>query len=158
MSTHQYVSFTTDFFQTPWLGKLPLSSKDPPVCYDVSKYVPPNATEILIYIFVTVREAKGPLRRSVYDVYTQDMAGRHYSQLMNMVFTKDDDFVMNSANLWLPLHEQKFYIRLPGEWTIPEPRLPQSQKTYKNLAEAMKAFTTGTDDIFTDVFLLGYRN
>ena len=68
MSTHQYVSFTTDFYKTPWLGKLPLSVKEGTKTYDVSKYVPANATEILVYLFVTVCDSKGPtVKRSVYD-------------------------------------------------------------------------------------------
>ena len=160
MATHQYVSFTTDFFKTPSLGYLPLNPLPEPTCYDVSKYVPENATEILIYLFITVRNnPEGTTRRSVYEVFTEDCAGRRYSQLMNVVFTKDNDFVMTSANLWLPLHGRKFYIRLPGEWTVPPPNaIKESTKTHSNLAEAMKEFTQGSEDIFNEVFLLGYRN
>lgn len=160
MSTHQYVSFTTDFCKTPSLGCLPLNPSTDPTVYDVSNFVPENATEILIYLFITVRNnPEGVTRRSVYEVYTEDCAGRRYSQLMNVVFTKDNDFVMNSANLWLPLHGRKLFIRLPSEWAVPPPNpIKESGKTHSNLAEAMKDFTQESQDIFNEVFLLGYRN
>ena len=117
-----YVSFTTNFSEIPWLGGLPLSVEEGIKNYDVSQYIPIDATEILIYIFVTVRNNPGTLRRFVYVVFTEDQQQTRYSQFMNTVFTKNNDFVMNSANIWLPIYsEQKFHIYLPAEWPISPP-------------------------------------
>ena len=161
-SSGSYVSLTTNLYQTPWLGHLPLSTAEGLTTYDVSDYVPDSAIAIVVYIFLTVQNAAGTPRRAAYEVFTEDHEGNHYSQLMNAVFTKHD-VAINSENFFLPLHEKEFSIHLPFEEPLAEAmdeemeQVRKRRKRYANLAEAMQAFTASDEDqVFGDVFLLGY--
>lgn len=150
-----YTSFTTKFDEIPYLGCLPTKIGEV-VTYNVSKYVPADAKEILIYLFVTVQDSPGSqTKRSVYEIFTRDASEMKYSQLMNTVFTQND-FVMNSANLWLPIfNERKLSITLPQEWSVDTGIVVKH--SFKTFTEAMKAYVRGDEKIFADVFLLGYR-
>lgn len=149
---------------TPWLGSLPLSPQEGVKTYDVSQHVPDTATEILIYAFATVGGSLGKETRAVYEFYTEDADNNHYSQLLNMAFI-NNDFVLNSANLWFPIYNQReLNIHLPAEWTIEtqESSALQAFRTQRakggpNLSEALKAYISGEEKIFADIFLLGYR-
>ena len=159
--TTDYFSYTTNFFEIPHLGKLPLSSKEGRVSYDLSRYIPPSATEVLVYLFITARNVAGKLpKRGFYEIFTSSSRGQHYSQFMNVVFPTENDFVVNSANLWFPVNEDKrLFVQLPFEQDIASAAMSAlaSEQSYNNLAEAMEAFTLGEGDIFHDVYLLGFR-
>lgn len=148
-----------DYDKAPFLGELPLRKNSAPVEYDVSSYVTPGTTQILIYAFITVKSADRVKKRAVYQIYTEDDSNVKYSQLMNTAFP-ENDFVMNSANLWLPVFgKKKFTIRIPDSWsTLDVSSEGRKDKQYKNLDEAMRDYVTGDDSIYTGVFLLGYRH
>ena len=157
-----YTTLTTDFNRVPWLGALPLSVEEGLRTYDLKKLVPENTTEVLIYAFATVTnspESGGQVTRSAYEFFTEDSKGNHYSQLLNIAFTNND--VVCSANMWLPICEyRELKARLPLEWTgqgrVAQAHRPRREKDFSNLAEAMKAYTSGQERV-AEVFLLGYR-
>ena len=133
-----------DYDEAPFLGELP-NYKHGFLACDVSRYVPRDAKEILIYAFITVKTSDRKMERAVYQIYTEDDRGKRYSQLMNTAFPRDD-FVMNSANLWLPVFGRKeFYIRIPDSWTTSskekEIKLSEGRR-FANLDEAMRDLTT----------------
>lgn len=162
-----YISLVTDQFEsTPWLGTLPLVL-DEVKTYDLTKYLPSGKkiSEVLIYAFFSSlpRKTEGPIVRSVYELYTTtDLLGApRYSQLMNATFNQLDT-IINSANLWIPYTDGLLRARLPQAWStgpLPQADAAQlKQHAFKNLDEAMKAFTENNDQtIFCDLFLLGYR-
>ncbi len=124
---------------------------------DVSQYVPSSAKEILVYVFLTSKHADRRKPRAVYEIYTEDNSGRKYPQLMNAAFP-ENDFVMNSANLWLPLFNKiEFGIRIPDTWATASFESAESPRNFMNLEEAMKQYVTSAEEIFTGIFLLGYK-
>lgn len=155
-----YVSLTNDFTQTPWLGELPLY-KGERETYKLDQHVPPGTKEVLVYIYVTVREtSRSEDKRAVYEIYSEDAGGCKYSQFMNVVFTTSKDFVMNSANMWLPVFDKKeITISIPDAWSAEEDggKAVRSQRRFRNLDEAMRSYAADDDTIFTGVNLLGYR-
>lgn len=150
--------------EAPFLGELPLKVKEE-VEYALTDIPSLPAgkkiNEVLVYIYITVKSATRTKTRAVYQIYSEN-TGLEYSQLMNTAFP-EDDFVMNSANLWLPTfgkkkEDIKFKIRIPDGWcTNDTPISEPNSKKYKNLHDAMKDYVKGTDSIYTGVFLLGYR-
>ena len=163
-----YESLVTDNFDsTPWLGTLPLDL-DKVETYDLTKHLPSGKkiSEVLIYAFFSSlpSKTKGSIIRSVYELYTTttDLPGApRYSQLMNATFNQPDT-IINSANLWIPYTDGLLRARLPRQWStgpLPQADVAQlKQHAFKNLDEAMKAFTENNDEtIFCDLFLLGYR-
>ena len=166
-----YHTLTTDFNHVPMLGTLPQSVDEGLKTYDLSKLVPDNTTEILVYAFITVTgspDSCGKLTRSAYEFFTEDSNGEHYSQVMNVAFTPSESSA-TSANMWFPIFQKReFNARLPQEWSAQLSRglqdrgIAQAQRSWKekehaNLREAMKAYTSGQQGVFADVFLLGYR-
>ena len=147
-----------DYKDAPFLGELPLRKGGKVEC-DVSSFVPRGTKEILIYAFITVKSADRKKNRAVYQIYTEDDRGTRYTQLMNTAFPADD-FVMNSANLWLPVFGKKeFHVSIPDSWITPtiEEDLPYRPRRFRNLDQVMKEYVTGNEDIYTGLFLLGYR-
>ena len=150
-----YVPF--DYDNAKYLMSLPLVKGK--LCEaDVSEYVPSTAKDILVYLFLTFKTADRTHKRAVYEIYTQDNSGTKYTQLMNAAFP-ENDFVMNSANLWLPLVGDKkvVYIRIPDTWTSNSSLGKENVRSYKCLNDAMKSYAQGGEDIFTGVFLMGYK-
>ena len=145
-----------DFNTAPYLGELP-EIKSGAEVFDVSKYVAADAKEILVYVFIsTSGGVSSRERRGVYEIFTEDK-GKRYSQLMNFVVAKND-FVTNSANLWLPVLDKKeFKIVLPASWSLSGGSTVKPKKQYRNLNEAMSDFAKGDGSNYTGVFLMGYR-
>lgn len=164
MAYHSLV--TEDFCDTPYLGTLPLDVNKVKT-YNLKQFLPPGQkiSEVLIYGFFSSlpRKTKGPIVRSVYELYTTTVVegASRYSQFMNATFNQPDT-VINSINLWLPYTDGLLRARLPATWSsgpIPQADVDRlKQHAFKNLDEAMKAFAEDNDDtIFCDLFLLGYR-
>lgn len=159
-----YISLSTDFAEIPWLGTLPLSPIDAVKTYDVSQYVPSDTTEILIYAFATVGDAMGKGRRVVYEFYTEDPDNVHYSQLMNMAFI-ENEYVLNSANMWFPIYDHRqLNVNIPGEWPlqVQESSALQAFRTRRakggpKLSDVLKDYHSGGNDMYADIYLLGYR-
>lgn len=150
-----------DYEKAPFLGPLPLE-KNGYSEYDLSRYVPTDTKEVLVYFYVTVREATRSYdKRAVYQIYTEDSEGNKYSQYMNVVFPTTKDFVMNSANLWLPVFDKlELKVKIPDSWSAEEEVEERSRpfrRPYSNLQEAMQDFVNGKETIFTGVILSGYR-
>lgn len=167
-----YTSLVTkEFYDTPWLGTLPVVL-DVPKHYDLKKYIPasdlPKVSEVLVYVFFTgvphpVPEG-APIVRAVYELYTGGdnvlPPPPRYSQLMNAIFNQRDT-VINSANLWFPYtSDGTLKARIPAAWLsekIPDDAVASEKHSFKNLDEAMKAYASAKSPYFLDLFLLGYR-
>ena len=149
-----YVPF--DYDNAKFLMTLPLR-KNQLSKADVSEYVPSTAKEILVYLYITSKTADRIHKRAVYEIYTED-SGTKYTQLMNAAFP-ENDYVMNSANLWLPLVGDKkvVHVNIPGAWSTAECLGQEKVRSYKSLNDAMKSYTEGKEDIYTGVFLMGYK-
>lgn len=152
-----YTSFSLD--TAPYLGPLPLHEHELAE-YDLSPFIAAGATEILVYAFITVKSAEREKPRAVYDIYTTDDSGNRYSQFMNVAFP-EDDFVVNSANLYLPIISSKqLHIEIPSAWSANYDNISKKVQahSYKNLNEAMQDYMNGDEAIYSGVFLLGYYN
>ena len=120
--------------------------------------VPADATEVLIYFFISVRDSNlHGVQRAFYEMITCD-GSVEYAKYMNAIFTKHD-YVMNSENMWLPLGTKKeLKVKLS---TVPWP--PECKKsnrrTHKSLEEAKKDYVECKDDdpIFAEFFIIGYQ-
>ena len=144
---------------TPFVGKLPLNN-DPKeyvvaeilVHHDVSPY---DVNEILVYVFFTgLGGSAGPANRAFYEIYTES-ATAQYKLFFNAVFNQPDT-VINSANLWIPFAGYGYlYAHKIGqqEFDVEE----QHSVTHKSLHEAMNAYVQGEENVFRDIYLIGYR-
>ena len=120
--------------------------------------LPSDTSEVLLYLFVTSKTAVNPWR-GYYEIFTKDAAGTEYKQYLNVAFMKDD-FTLNSANIWLPIfNERKFYVRIPNKYDPPalltrkshEPKLKFD--TIEDILPALK----NPSAMVSYSFLTGYR-
>lgn len=144
---------------TPFVGKLPLNN-DPKeyniaeilLHHDVSPY---DVNEILVYVFFTgLGGGAGPANRAFYEIYTES-ASAQYKLFFNAVFNQPDT-VINSANLWIPYAGLGYlYAHKIGqqEYDVED----QQSLTHKSLHEAMNAYVQGKENVFRDIYLIGYR-
>ena len=154
---------------TPFVGQLPIT--EIPQSYDIAAILeseginPDTVNEILIYVYLTgLGSEPDTTRRAYYELYTETPSGIQYKQFMNAVFDQPDTVII-SANLWIPycnlaapgfLYAHMIsanYYRLSHLFAASK----QKSLEYKNLAEAMHAYLVGTQTVFREIFLIGYR-
>ena len=140
--------------------------------YDLSKYppsedpnaphgtlIPPEAKEVLIYFFVSVRDStmSSATQRGFYEFTTYDEAAS-YTQYMNVIFTKND-YVMNSENIWLPIGEVKALNVKLNTFVWPTAlQLKKPAATYTTLKEFKEHIASDVkNDIYAEFFVIGYR-
>ena len=118
-----------------------------------------------MYVFFTgLGKGEGPARRAFYEIYTESSTGVQYKQFLNAVFNQPDT-VINSANLFIPYCSLAAPGYLFAHKISANDRLSRIQfaaaerrsMEYKNLHEAMRAYIQGTETVFRDIFLIGYR-
>ena len=91
----------------PWfpvevdLGELPAFDQEQKV-YKLE--VPADATEVLIYTFIT-SIGEGNFQRAYYQIITSD-GNKEFKQYMNVAIGQGVNIV-NSANLWVPMPANK---------------------------------------------------
>ena len=135
-----------------YLSGLPISVDAGPSEYIVD--VPDGTTEILVYLFVIGKTQEDPWR-GYYRVYTEDEDGNQYSQYMNVAFA-EDDYTLNSDNMWLPLYsEKKFYIEIPD--TFPLEVTVQEMMTFRFIKDTVEAMQNPSSTFESGVFLIGYN-
>ena len=116
--------------------------------------VPDGTTEILVYLFVIGKTQEDPWR-GYYRVYTEDEDGNQYSQYMNVAFA-EDDYTLNSDNMWLPLYsEKKFYIEIPAFFDLEV--TVQEKMTFHSIKDTVEAMQNPGSTFESGVFLTGYR-
>ena len=134
--------------------------------YDLSKYpnasqrtlVPPEAKEVLIYFYVSVRDSKmsSATQRGFYEFTTYDGA-KSYTQYMNVIFTKND-YVMNSENIWLPVGEAKTLNVKLNTYAWSTANQLKKPVTHTNLKEFKEHIARGeSNDLYAEFFVIGYR-
>jgi hypothetical protein len=138
---------------------------DESITYSFDGIVPDGAKEVLVYLFFSTRDSTLPdTARSYYEIYTKNndiFDAPKYKQYMNVIFTKND-YVMNSANLWLPLFpDKKLTVHLHPDMRWPEGYNTKGAKRiqHKNLKEAMDDLANCKDpkQIFAEMFVIGYK-
>ena len=139
-----------------FLTELPSSVTTTELEVPLPDTLPDNTTEVLLYLFVTAKTASEGWR-SYYEVYTKDANGVPYKKYMNVAMATDD-FTLNSANLWLPIfNEKKFYITIPDDWPMPTLATTRSAKiVIKTIKDSIKALRNPTAMV-SGSFLSGYR-
>lgn len=134
--------------------------------YDLSKYpdepsvtlVPPEAKEVLLYFFVSIRDNKmaSGVQRGFYEFITKD-GETEYTQYMNVIFTKDD-YVMNSENIWAPIGAVKQLTVKLNAYPWPTAKDVKKTTTHKSLKEFKENIAKGEiKDIYAEFFVIGYR-
>lgn len=152
---------------TPLVGKLPVIEQER--SYDIKQLLEDqgiqaeDVSEFLVYVFFTGLGGGNKASRAFYEIYTESPEGEKYSQFMNAVFDQPDT-VINSANLWIPydnvadpgkLHARK--IDMNYKHKLADIQVVMKSAEYNNLDEAMTAYVEGTDTVFRDIYLIGYR-
>ena len=134
--------------------------------YDLSKYpnepsvtlVPPEAKEVLLYFFVSIRDNKmaSGVQRGFYEFITKD-GETEYTQYMNVIFTKDD-YVMNSENIWVPIGAVKELTVKLTTFSWSTAQYLKKTTTHKSLKEFKENIAKGEiNDIYAEFFVIGYR-
>ena len=149
----------TPLYDTPFVGKLPLNND--PEEYDIAEILvqhgvsPYNVKEILVYVFFTgLGGGAGPTNRAFYEIYTES-ATAQYKLFFNAVFNQPDT-VINSANLWIPYAGLGYlYAHKIGQQEFDAEE--QQSVTHNSLHEAINAYVQGKENVFRDIYLIGYR-
>ena len=129
------------------LGELPETPE--PMFYPVLK-VPANATEILVYAFVTSKETSpSPPQRAFYIISTSS-GGKKYEAYLNTLF---DATSANSENIWLPMTDGK----IQAELFIQKDK---GCKKHKKIPQGtpLKECMAMDDDVVSGIFVIGYRS
>ena len=122
------------------------------ISYSIIESLPVNATEILVYAFVTSKVPGPSPQRAYYTIYTTAKDGTNYNAYMNVLF---DATSANSENIWLPLTEnRKINVQLTAvDGATPTSKKPKKKAVGTHLAECMKS----DDEVESGLFISGYR-
>ena len=131
-----------------FMGELPETPGK--VSYKIIEKLPANATEILIYAFVTSKVACPAPHRGYYTISTSATSGATYNAYMNVLF---DATSANSENIWLPLTEnQAIDVELTAvKASSAKPTKRKAVGT--RLAECMQS----EEEVESGLFITGYR-
>ena len=130
------------------LGTLPEKGGETKT-YDFEDHVPSNATEVLLYSFVTTHD-EGAFQRGYYTISTsQTDDSTECAQYMN-VATGKMDVAVNSENMWFPFWSgRKLKIHLTH---------PNDKKGIAyNAGGAKKQSADAKEQEWSGVFVIGYR-
>lgn len=129
------------------LGELPETPE--PITYTVTG-VPANATEILVYAFVTSKETSpSPPVRAYYLISTRS-PGKKYAAYLNTLFEATS---ANSENIWLPMTDGKIHAELFIQ-------KDKGCKKHKKIPQGtpLKECMAMDDDVVSGIFVIGYRS
>ena len=121
--------------------------------------VPSDATEVLIYAFISVRDARiSEAQRAFYKFLTD---GNKYMHCMNAIFTRDD-YVMNSSNMWLPLGkvpDGENHVLTVDLFTMPWPSedCQRGSLSLENIDKWIGENHKKDKAIYAQIYILGYR-
>ena len=123
------------------MGTLPESHEEAKT-YDLrlDGGIPPGAKEVFLYVFVTTR-GDGPFQRGYYELFTSHGKTK-FTQFMN-VATGQGVMAVNSANLWFPVGDGKFTVKL----------FHASEDKKRSIAGKRE----DGDTEWSGVFVIGYR-
>ena len=133
-----------------YLGELPEVTTAPSV-YTVEG-LPANATEILVYAFVTSKETSpSPPQRAYYLISTSS-PGKKYVAYLNTLFEATS---ANSENIWLPMADGKITAELVMR------RTDKGTKKHKKIPKGTplkECKAMDDDDVISGIFVTGYRS